>query len=77
MRRSGKTTRAVDRFVQEFFEKGETFIYEGRGEVSEINQTREAFYRFRKRMDFEHKHEKYSCKYVKIDGIQCYKVTKK
>lgn len=77
MRRSGKTTRAVDRFVQELFEKGETFIYEGRGEISERQQTRYAFERFQERMHNEHRSFEYKHKFLKIDGIDCYKVTKK
>ena len=27
-RKLGKTTRIVDRCIQEFFEKGETYVYE-------------------------------------------------
>lgn len=77
MRRSGKTTRLVDRLVQEYFDKGTVYIYEGRGEESERNQTREALHRFRKRMESEHPMEKFEHVYGEYDQIMCYKVTKK
>lgn len=77
MRRSGNTTRLVDRWVQEFFEKGITYIYEGRGEKNEREITGSAFLKFKNRMKHEHPIEEYNFEYGEFSGIKCFKVTKK
>jgi hypothetical protein len=75
-RRSGSTTRLINRCIEEFFEKGITYIYEGRGESTEKIQTKEAFYLFKKRMNSEHGNQKYEYEYGDFDRIKCFKVTK-
>ena len=76
-RRSGKTTRLINRCIDEFFEKGITYVYEGRGEPTEKLQTKEAFYLFKKRMNSEHSNQKYKFEYGEFDKVNCFKVTKK
>jgi hypothetical protein len=76
MRRSGQTTRLVDRWVQEFFDKGITYIYEGRGTRSQHEQTIHALKIFQKRMQSEHRSVGFEAKYGEYDRIMCYKVVK-
>ncbi len=73
-RRSGKTTRIVDRCIQEFFTAGVTYVYEGRGTETEKQQTEEVYSIFLNRLESEHRHAKYTKKYGIFDGISCYKV---
>lgn len=77
IRRSGQTTRLVDRWIQELFGKGITYIYEGRGDKNQLVLNREALERFKKRMDSEHPNVYFDVKYGEFSGITCYKVTKK
>ena len=75
-RKTGKTTRLVDLRIQDFFENGFTFIYEGRGTDSFRKQTDEALNTFRRRLELEHFGVKYAFKFANYEGIECYKVTK-
>jgi len=72
-RRTGKSTRIVDRCVQEFFEKGITYVYEERDNQ---NMTDEVFDLFRQRMENEHFGVKYNSIVGTFDRIYCYKVEK-
>ena len=76
-RKLGKTTRIVDRCIQEFFENGETYVYErtDSGENCE-NLTEHVSSVFFKRMDSEHRGTKYKHKLTNKDGILCYHVKK-
>lgn len=71
--RTGKTTRIVDRCVQEFFAKGITYVYEGRDKRS---MTDNVFDLFKQRMEIEHFGVKYTFKFGNFDGVSCYKVEK-
>lgn len=75
-RLSGKTTRNVDRWIQEFFTNGFTFIYEGRGSDSFRRQTDEGLTLFRRRLELEHPKAKYTFLFGTYEGILCYKVEK-
>lgn len=75
-RRSGNTTRLVDRLVQEFFTKGVCYIYEGRGEKNQGAMTQEALRRFKYRMFSEHTEVDFYINPVTEDGIECIKITK-
>lgn len=76
MRKSGITTRLVDRLIQEFFTNGITYVYEGRGENGFKRQTDHVFKIFRNRLENEHNGTKYNFKYGIFDGISCWKVEK-
>jgi hypothetical protein len=76
-RRSGKTTRLVDRWVQEFFEKGITYIYEGRDNENQMVLNKEALERFKRRMASEHSNVNFDITTGNFSGITCFKVTKK
>lgn len=71
--KKGKTTRIVDRCVQEFFNNGVTYIYEGR---LDKNKTDEVFDLFLNRMQNEHKGSKYIYEYGTFDRIPCWRVEK-
>ena len=77
MRKSGKTTRLVDRWIQEFFEKGITYIYEGRQNENQKLLNQEAINRFKRRMDSEHNDIDFKYEHGVFSGISCFKVTKK
>ncbi len=74
MRRSGNTTRIIDRCVQELFKNGITYLHEGRGTDAEASMRVELFYRFKRRIDIEHPSTRYKHKLVDQDGVTCYKV---
>ena len=76
-RRLGKTTRIVDRCIQEFFEKGETYVYErtDSGENCE-NLTEHVSSVFLKRIDYEHRGTKYKHKLFNQYCILFYHVKK-
>lgn len=74
MRKSGKTTRKVDQAVQDFFNNGITYLYEGR--VANKNVHQEAMNVFNSRMQSEHPHAKYTHEYGCFDGIWCFKIEK-
>jgi hypothetical protein len=76
-RRTGKTTKLVDRWVQEFFEKGITYIYEGRDKENQMHLNMEALERFKKRMASEHSNIDFDITTGNFSGITCFKVTKK
>lgn len=80
MRRSGKTTRIVDRCVQEYFTKGVTFIYDERGTNYQKHASMIALGIFNRRMVNEHNLHisvNYDAVYGEFDGVKCYKITKK
>lgn len=70
----GKTTRIVDRCIQEFFDNKITFVYDGRGEINNKEQTENTFSIFIKRLELEHPKVKYFYRFGNYDGIDCYKV---
>ncbi|MGH2666065.1 hypothetical protein [Flavobacterium sp.] len=72
--RSGKTTRIVDRCIQEFFTAGVTYVYEGRDEEIKKMRNDYVFRIFCKRLESEHQGVKYNFIYGIFDGISCYKV---
>lgn len=72
--KSGQTTRNIDRWVQEFFTNGETFIYEGRGTEDFKTLTHKAFEKFTKRMFSEHPFSDFRFEKGLFDGIYCYKI---
>lgn len=74
MRRSGNTSRLIDRCVQEFFKNGFTFIYEGRGTDKMWAMTVEAYHRFCSRMRMEHPREVFAVVQDFFDGIHCFKI---
>ncbi len=75
-RRTGETTRAIDRFVQDYFKNGFVYVYERNFENPQENKNlcKAAIKRFLKRMDSEHPLEllKVSETPKKVDGILCY-----
>lgn len=71
-RRTGKTTRLIDRFVQEFFNKGLVYVYEGR--LNDRNTHTELLHKLLDRLSLEHPNLKYIYKYGCYDGIWCFKL---
>lgn len=73
-RRTGKTTRIIDRCIQELFTKGFTFLYESRDCSDKDNL--DLRHSFDMRMKLEHidSFKKMSGKYDIIDGIKCFKI---
>lgn len=72
--KTGKTTRIIDRSVQELFSNGFTFIYDGR--KSKWNaKTKRTFERFCVRLLNEHPITKYKYESGVHCGIWCYKIT--
>ena len=67
-RRTGKTTRVIDRVIQEFFNKGIAYIYEERNNISSTNELRAKVIR---RLELEHPNTKYTIKIDTINGIYC------
>lgn len=76
-RASGKTTRLVDRWIQELFTNGKTFIYEGRGEKTWFQQRSYAWRLFTKRMASEHENIVFEQNVLNKDGINCFEITLK
>ena len=73
-KRTGKTTRIIDRCIQELFTKGVTYVYDGRGTSTQKEQTKIAFEIFVKRLKVEHPKVQTFRTYGEFDGIRCYKV---
>jgi hypothetical protein len=76
MRRSGTTTRIIDRCVQELFTNGKTFVFEREDFSGKHTEaiTDDTFERFKKRMKLEHSDVRYSFDVGTYSGIYCYKV---
>lgn len=72
--KTGNTTRLVDRYIQELFNKRKTFIYEARNTESEYKKTEHCFSVFKNRMILEHESISWKQEYIFVDGIWCYKV---
>jgi hypothetical protein len=72
----GATTRLVDRYIQDFFNKGICFIYEDRYSENTEEKTKQCFDLFVKRMKSEHEQVLYSFEFTEADRINCYKVVK-
>lgn len=71
MRRTGKTTRIVDRCIQELFTNGLTYVYdEDRG----VETTHRVMDIFKRRLILEHPNTKYVERRGRFDDIFCYKV---
>lgn len=70
-KKSGVTTKIVDRCVQEFFTKGLTHLYEGRDDK---RRNDEVFEIFIQRIQNEHRGIKYTYSYGIFDEIHCWKV---
>jgi hypothetical protein len=73
MKRSGKTTRIIDRIIQEFFNKGIAYIYEER---CNFNGTNELKVKVQKRLELEHPNSKYTIREDTVDNIYCYIIEK-
>jgi hypothetical protein len=69
--KKGKTTRILDRCVQELFTKGITYIYESR---TDENVNKLLHEKFIARLELEHPKAKYVSHFKTYDGIPCYKV---
>jgi len=67
-RRTGKTTRVIDRIIQEFFIKGKAYIYENRNDIAGTNELR---VKVQRRLELEHPEAKYVISQDTIDGIYC------
>ena len=74
MSKTGKTTRIVDRAIQEFFEKGVAYIYDGRDKKENTHMG--AMRIFLSRMETEHKNSKFTYEYACFDNVWCYKIEK-
>lgn len=70
--KDGTTTRKVDRWVQEFFINGVTYVFEGRD--SDRSKHHHAMGVFQRRMELEHPSSKYTYEYKNWEGTWCYKV---
>ena len=70
-RRSGKSTRIIDRCIQELFEKGKTSLYD---ETRLGFQTKQLMHKFNSRMTLEHEGIKYSSILMKDDGLSYYSI---
>ena len=68
MKNTGKTTRIIDRIIQEFFNNGKAYIYEERNNIAGTNELR---VKVQKRLELEHPHAKYTFSQNTIDGIYC------
>lgn len=73
--RNGNTTRLVDRYIQELFTKGITYVYEGRNTKKANELTNYCMQIFVKRMQSEHSEILYKWDYVSEYGFNSYKVT--
>ena len=71
-KRTGQTTRRIDRGIQNFFIKGYCFLYQSRKATQEEN--RELLDKWIARITLEHPHTKYVYTYIEDSGIWCYKV---
>lgn len=69
MRRTGKTTRIIDRIIQELFKNKKAFIYESRTDLS-INENLKK--RVLQRLHVEHEYVQYSVYSVLDSGINCF-----
>ena len=69
--KTGNTTRIIDRCVQELFSKGITYVYDGRGTLTQKEQTEKALGLFVSRLEREHPKAKYVSKFGEFDGIPC------
>ena len=73
--KNGKTTRLVDRYIQELFTRGFTYIYEGRNTEKAGELTQYCMQIFVKRMQSEHSEIQYKFDYVFESGFYSYKIT--
>lgn len=71
---SGKKTRKVDRAIQDFFNNGLTYLYNGRS--MNVKDHAELLTLFLKRMNSEHPNAKYVYEFNLFDGVWCYKIEK-
>lgn len=72
--KTGITTRLVDRYIQDLFSKGITYVYQSRNTENAHKHTEECFSKFKNRMILEHEKISWKQEYVFVDGIWCYKV---
>lgn len=73
--KKGNTTLLVDRYIQELFTKGFTYIYEGRNTEKSGKLTQYCMSIFVKRMQSEHSEILYKWDYVFECGFNSYKIT--
>lgn len=73
-KRIGKTTRIIDRCIQELFKKEKTFVFERIHGLSNIQGTNDAFKKFQNRLWAEHPHVTIIFEVGYFDRIYCYKV---
>lgn len=73
-KQTGKTTRIVDRCIQELFTNGICYIYDGRGIETEKSDTQKAMEVFTSRMHHEHPHINFSTEFGEFDSIKCHKI---
>jgi hypothetical protein len=70
MRRTGVTTRKIDRAVQDYFTKGMVFLYEDRA-ATDYKRAEELYYKFLARMAFEHNVTEFESQLLEVDKIKC------
>lgn len=73
--KKGTTTRLVDRYIQELFNNGITYVYEGRNTEKAGELTQYCMQIFVKRMNYEHSEVLYKYEYVFESGFYSYKIT--
>ena len=73
MSKIGKTTRTINRIIQEFFNNGKAFIYEERNNPDDTYLLRTKVV---KRLELEHPNTKYTLNETNIDGINCIVIEK-
>lgn len=72
--KKGNTTRLVDRYIQELFTKGTTYVYEGRNTENQEELTQKCMEIFIKRINSEHPKIYFGWTYVFESGFWSYKV---
>jgi hypothetical protein len=65
-----QSTRTIDRCIQEYFTKGQTFVYESR-DNADLNKALSL--RFERRLSIEHSQELFTKEFKSHDGIPCHK----
>lgn len=71
-RRTGKTTRKVDRAIQDLFTNEYAYLYDGRS--SNIKNHTEVLEVFKRRMLSEHNHINFNYRFANHDGVHCWKI---
>lgn len=70
--KNGTKTRKVDSAIQDLFNKGVAYLYNGRNNIQDKHK--DLLTTFTNRMSLEHPKAKYHYEYGKWDGVWCYKI---